>query len=224
MTFPSELKLWRFLLEFLQYLPPSVFTSLMQFVLKTSFTPNQTSLLTGLILSSCRNPRIFADADSINILKRLVDNFEIICGHENTIKKPELKLTTLLNLLKILRQFTSQETLSVDETFRQLLFSDLPADSSSNDIDKKQDDAYQRNFEKLLNAFKILMSSISFDDWIESGEVSSELVLQSSAEVSYWPAETAAPSNMQRLIAHHQALCSDALEVRHVQHRNVTFK
>ena len=222
MTFPSELKLWRFLFDFLEYLPPAVFKSLMQFVLKTSFTPNQTSLLTGLILSSCRNPRIFADADSKNILKRLIDNFEIICGHENTIKKQELKLTTLLNLLKILLQFTSQETLSVDETFRQLLFSDLPADSSPNYIDKKQDDTYHRNFEKVLNVFKILMSSISFDDWIESGELGSELVLQNCAEVRYWPADTAAPSNMQRLIAHYQALCCEALEVRHV-HRNVTL-
>ena len=222
MTFPSELKLWRFLFDFLEYLPPAVFKSLMQFVLKTSFTPNQTSLLTGLILSSCRNPRIFADADSKNILKRLIDNFEIICGHENTIKKQELKLTTLLNLLKILLQFTSQETLSVDETFRQLLFSDLPADSPPNYIDKKQDDTYHRNFEKVLNVFKILMSSISFDDWIESGELGSELVLQSCAEVSYWPADSAAPSNMQRLIAHYQALCCEALEVRHV-HRNVTL-
>ena len=69
----------------------------------------------------------------------------------------------------------------------------------------------------------MLMGSISFDDWIESGEVGSDLVLRSSAEVVYWPAETAAPTNMQRLIAHFQALCCDALEVRHVA-RRVTYK
>ena len=68
------------------------------------------------------------------------------------------------------------------------------------------------------------MSSISFDDWIESGEVGSELVLQSSAEVTYWPEETAAPTTMQRLIAHFQALCCDALEVRHVAKRLTSKK
>ena len=146
----------------------------------------------------------------------LIGKFEVICGDENTVKNLKLKLTTLLNLLKILLQFTSQKTLSVDEPFRQLLFSDFPIDSTSIPIDKKLDDTYQGTIEKLLNVFKILMSSISFDDWIESGEVSSELVLRSSSEVSYWTAETAAPSNMQRLIAHYQALCCDALEVRNV--------
>ena len=146
----------------------------------------------------------------------LIGKFEVICGDENAVNNLELKLTTLLNLLKILLQFTSQETLSVDEPFRQLLFSDFPVDNTSIPIDKKLDDTYQGNIEKLLNVFKILMSSISFDDWIESGEVSSELVLRSSLEVSYWTADTAAPSNMQRLIAHYQALCCDALEVRNV--------
>ena len=187
----------------------------------------------------------------------LIGKFEAICEDKSTVKNLELKLKTLLNLLKVLHEFTSQETLSVDESFRQrnvkqlthislykssllssvkssclyvswfrqLLFSDFPADSTSTEIDKKLDDDTYRgnNIEKLLNVFKMLMSSISFDDWIESGEVGSELVLRSCAEVIYWPTETPAPTTMQRLIAHFQALCCDALEVRHVA-RRVTSK
>ena len=90
----------------------------MQFVLKTSFSSDQTSLVTGLILSSCRNPRIVANADSKNILKMLIGKFEAICEDKSTVKCLELKLKTLLNLLKILLVLTSQETLSVDESFR----------------------------------------------------------------------------------------------------------
>ena len=224
MTCLSELKLWRFLLDLLQFLPPAPFTSLLEFVLKASFTPNQTSLLTGLILSSCSNPRIFANAEGKNIFKMLIDRFEDVCGHENTIKNLNIKLTTLLNLLKILLQVTNKATTSsMDDTFQQLLFSDFPGDSSPTGNDTKLDDTYLGSIEKLLNVFKLLMSSISFDDWIESSEVGSELVLRSSAELSYWPAETAAPSNMQRLLAHYQALCCEALEVRHVS-RNVTVQ
>ena len=146
----------------------------------------------------------------------LIDSFEVICGHQQTTNNLELKITLLLNLLKIILQFTNQETLSMDQSFQQLLFSDFPGDSTLIDIDRKVDDQhfYLDNIEQLLNVFKMIMSAISFDEWIESSEVASNLVLQMSAEVRYWPVETAAPSNMQRLIAHHQALCCEALEVR----------
>ena len=48
----------------------------------------------------------------------LISKFEAICEDKSTVKSLELKLKTLLNLLKILLEFTSQETLSVDESFR----------------------------------------------------------------------------------------------------------
>ena len=216
MVSSSELQLWRFIVDLLQCLPPPVYTSLMQFILKTSFTPDQATLLTGLILSSCRNPRIIANTNCKNILKMLINSFEVICGHQQTTNNLELKITILLNLLKIILQFTNQETLSMDQSFQQLLFSDFPGDSTLIDIDRKVDDQhfYLDNIEQLLNVFKMIMSAISFDEWIGSSEVASNLVLQISAEVRYWPVETAAPSNMQRLIAHHQALCCEALEVR----------
>ena len=60
------------------------------------------------------------------------------------------------------------------------------------------------------------MNEISFDDWIEASEMVCDTVLHNvaGAGVVYWPGtDSAAPSNMQMLLAHHQALCCHAFKV-----------
>ena len=218
----SKLNLWKYLNELLQFLPPATLQNLLSgIVQETEFTPDQTILLTGLILSSCKNPRMYADGGCKNVVQSLIAKFETLSAHENTKNNGVLKLIALLNVLTLLQEFMNSgpatellPSLEPDQDqFPDILFSDI-VDKSSIDRLPKKSEPDLGNIELLLTLFKTLMAEITFDEWLSCSETSSGVALHNSAGVRYWPPDFPAPSNLQMLIAHKQYVCADILKVR----------
>lgn len=132
-------------------------------------------------------------------------------------KTKEFRLTALLNVLLLLQEFVVPRPYWSKPTTdqQQDVFHDLLCCEGAPDLEKE---AFSKIdlIENLLIFYKKLMNEISFDDWIEASEMVCDTVLHNvaGAGVEYWPGtDSAAPSNMQMLLAHHQALCCHAFKV-----------
>ena len=126
----------------------------------------------------------------------------------------EFRLTVLLNVLLLLQEFVNSTRSYCTEPLQDVFHDILTCEAPELEKEVKETISNTEMIENLLRIYKNLMGAISFDDWIESSEIVSEIVLQNEVGVEYWPTgSTGAPSNMQMLLAHHQALCCEALKV-----------
>ena len=129
-------------------------------------------------------------------------------------KSKEFRLTVLLNILLLLQEFVISSRSDCTEPLQDVFYDILTCEAPELEKEVKEANSDTEMIENLLRIYKNLMNAISFDDWIESSEIVSDIVLQNEAGVEYWPTgSTGAPSNMQMLLAHHQALCCEALKV-----------
>ena len=202
-------------------MPPPVLSNVTNVINQDYSLASDTSLnilTTSLILSCCKNPRLTADDKILeSVLKLLFTKFEKTLDKRSG-KSKEFLFTALLNVLLLMQEFVSSRTSDcnsnsehLQDVFHDILYCEVP------DLEKEVKEVNSNNtemIENLLIFYKKLMTEISFDDWIESSDMNCDIVLQNDAGVEYWPvADSAAPSNMQMLIAHHQALCCQAFEV-----------
>lgn len=210
--------MWPYLIELVKFLPPDPCQHILNFVLNIEFSANELILLTGLILSAWQNPRLNAK----DVLTSLILKFEQLSSNAESRSAVDLNLSSLLYLTTMLHSFMRpgnreagpvQFSLDNSSPYQDILFCDLPDKEAIEEFNNETNEVDGQLVDLLMELYKAAMNQISFDVWLSGAEISSEKVLNNAAGVEFWPAESAAPSNMQMLIAHHQAVCCDIIKV-----------
>ena len=203
--------MWDQLINLVKFLPPDPCQYILNFVLNIEFTADELILITGLILSAWQNPRFIA----IDVMKSLIRKFEQLSSHATTKSSVDLSLSSLLCLLKLLHNFMRPAQFKLDKSnpYQDILFCDISEKETIGKFNTKTNEVDGQLVDSVIKLYEVIMNQISFDDWLSGAEISSEKVLNNAAGLEFWPEDSAAPSNMQMLIAHHQAICCDIIKV-----------
>ena len=182
--------------QLLDSLPPVVVEEVVKLVSK-KVLPSQNTIITSLILSSSSNVRI--NPDTVVELVDILRNKSLQLEVKSNIN---LKLTVIVNLLVLIRKFmNSSDRKVLSDDHQSLLYCDMTDTTVPNtSVDL-------RPLLLLLSLYKELMVELTVEDWLESVEVKSSVVLESSLAEQIWPDESPPPSNMQMLISHLQHDC-----------------
>ena len=182
--------------QLLDSLPPVVVEEVVKLVSK-KVLPSQNTIITSLILSSSSNVRI--NPDTVVELVAILRNKSLQLEVKSNIN---LKLTVIVNLLVLLRKFmNSSDRKVLSDDHQSLLYCDMT------DTTVPDTSVDLRPLLLLLSLYKELMVELTVEDWLESVEVKSSVVLESSLAEQIWPEECPPPSNMQMLISHLQHDC-----------------
>jgi len=212
-----QVSMWRHLVFLLKFLPPTSLMNVVNSFMTQAFTVDQSSLLTGVILSFYLNPLARSSETFYETLEALINKFKTTQKSQlETSHKTALKLSAVLNCLILLNEMlisNSSKKETSQDVYQDILFCGV---SNVNLIEYSAEDKkcaeHVLCIENLLTLYKDLMNEITIQEWMDGSDISTEKLLSNTSGVEYWPTDTAAPSNIQMLIAHTQALCCERLK------------